>query len=426
MSKYSISHGQTVPMNMFATWEVDRSSPQCIPRVCSLALGRLVIIKELDRDVQSVFIAVKMQGPKRVLRSYEIVLPSNGLLDIQLELTFSLQYPHFVKRDGNLLQIMLQRKKRYKNRAILGYKTLAVANLDMSQIIQSPIVEEHSFDLVSTSKERGGSDVVVAQVNVSSVYSTPTDEGEVSFGRIGKTSETDRSPDADNYSDDETFSSDPEMGSDVNPQEWMDEDNVPKHKERRKVRMSSSSRQQNFIKAKLVALLRKFKQVADEQGLEPNLVQGQADTVPDEVDLDFLYDEIEDLNLSDSCPEVEDNISIVSTPKPKLKPFFDRTSHSSSQTEVCSLRDQVTDVPGYGYYDSNNGSYRRNHGTEATNFHSLQASKYTPAIDQTDSSEDEGSITRRRPSRTRPGLVSDESGSEGGSSTLKLLSLIHI
>lgn len=29
----STSYGQSsVPMNLFATWEVDRSSPQCVPR----------------------------------------------------------------------------------------------------------------------------------------------------------------------------------------------------------------------------------------------------------------------------------------------------------------------------------------------------------------------------------------------------------
>ena len=54
----------------------------------------------------------------------------------ELELTFSLQYPHFVKRGGNRLHVMLQRRKRYKNRAILvGFKTLAVGSVDMSQVI---------------------------------------------------------------------------------------------------------------------------------------------------------------------------------------------------------------------------------------------------------------------------------------------------
>ena len=63
--------------------------------------------------------------------------PHNGgrILDTELELTFSLQYPHFVKRGGNRLHVMLQRRKRYKNRAILvGFKTLAVGSVDMSQV----------------------------------------------------------------------------------------------------------------------------------------------------------------------------------------------------------------------------------------------------------------------------------------------------
>lgn len=75
-----------------------------------------------------------MQSSKRTLRSNEIILPSTGLLDTELELTFSLQYPHFLKREGNKLQIMLQRRKKYKNRTILGYKTLAVGVINMCQV----------------------------------------------------------------------------------------------------------------------------------------------------------------------------------------------------------------------------------------------------------------------------------------------------
>lgn len=36
-------------------------------------------------------------------------------------------------------------------------------------------------------------------------------------------------------------------------------------------------------------------------------------------DLDLLYDSLEVYNQSDSGPEVEDNESLLSTPKPKLK-----------------------------------------------------------------------------------------------------------
>ena len=44
---------------------------------------------------------------------------------------------------------------------------------------------------------------------------------------------------------------------------------------------------------------------------------GQAQVV--EEDLDLLYDSLEVYNQSDSGPEVEDNDSVLSTPKPKLK-----------------------------------------------------------------------------------------------------------
>ena len=45
------------------------------------------------------------------------------------------QYPHFLKRDGNRLQVMLQRRKKYKNRTILGYKTLAIGQINMAQVL---------------------------------------------------------------------------------------------------------------------------------------------------------------------------------------------------------------------------------------------------------------------------------------------------
>ncbi len=100
------------------------------------------------------------QGSKRILRSNEILLPSSGQTETDLQLTFSLQvsvsstvsshpyrlkptlrnlsvslqYPHFLKRDANKLQIMLQRRKRYKNRTILGYKTLALGLINMAEV----------------------------------------------------------------------------------------------------------------------------------------------------------------------------------------------------------------------------------------------------------------------------------------------------
>ncbi|XP_048456415.1 phosphofurin acidic cluster sorting protein 2 [Rhincodon typus] len=96
-----------VPMNLFATWEIDGSSPSCIPRLCSLTLKKLVVVKELDKELTSVVIAVKMQGSKRILRSHEIILPPSGLVETDLALTFSLQVdaPEKLKSSASKFQM---------------------------------------------------------------------------------------------------------------------------------------------------------------------------------------------------------------------------------------------------------------------------------------------------------------------------------
>uniref|UniRef100_A0A8C2I6D1 Phosphofurin acidic cluster sorting protein 2-like n=1 Tax=Cyprinus carpio TaxID=7962 RepID=A0A8C2I6D1_CYPCA len=283
-----------VPMNLFATWEIDRSSPSCVPRLCSVTLKRLIVLKELDKDLNSVLIAVKIQGSKRVLRSNEYALPPSGLMDTELELTFSLQYPHFLKRDANRLQIMLQRRKRYKNRTILGYKTLALGVINMAEVLQHPTDGGQILGLHSNMKEAL---TRVAEISVFSLSSQPIDNEYSS----------DRSPDMDNYSedDDDSYSSGQEGSDDA-----------------------GHTQQPNF-KQKFVALLKRFK-VTDE-------VNPVDQTQEVEEDLDLLYDSLEVFNQSDSGPELEDNESVLSTPKPKLKPFFEGMSHSSSQTEIGSV-----------------------------------------------------------------------------------------
>ena len=108
----------------------------------------------LEPNLSSAVVAVAMKTPHRFLRSNEIPLPPSGTLDIPLQLTFALQvspslrqgsvvmcaslclyqYPHFLKRGGNILQIRAQRRKRYRNTPIGGYKTLAMGTVEMSQV----------------------------------------------------------------------------------------------------------------------------------------------------------------------------------------------------------------------------------------------------------------------------------------------------
>uniref|UniRef100_A0A8C0D6T1 Phosphofurin acidic cluster sorting protein 2 n=1 Tax=Balaenoptera musculus TaxID=9771 RepID=A0A8C0D6T1_BALMU len=289
-----------VPMNLFATWEVDGSSPSCVPRLCSLTLKKLVVFKELEKELISVVIAVKMQ------------------------------YPHFLKREGNKLQIMLQRRKRYKNRTILGYKTLAAGSVDMAEVMQHPSEGGQALSLCSNIKEAA---VKVAEIWIFSLSSQPIDHEDSSMQAGPKAKST------DNYSEeeDESFSSEQEASDDAAQGQDLDEDDFdvgkPKKQRRSIVRTTSMTRQQNF-KQKVVALLRRFK-VSDEV-LDSE--QDPAEHVPEvEEDLDLLYDTLDMENPSDSGPDMEDDDSVLSTPKPKLRPYFEGLSHSSSQTEIGSI-----------------------------------------------------------------------------------------
>ncbi|XP_067277360.1 phosphofurin acidic cluster sorting protein 1 isoform X2 [Pseudorasbora parva] len=317
------SGSMPVPMNLFATWEIDRSSPSCVPRLCSLTLKKLMVLRELDKDLSSVLIAVKIQGSKRVLRSNEYVVPPSGLMETQLELSFSLQYSHFLKRDANCLQIMLQRRKRYKNRTILGFKTLAVGVIDMAEVLQHPTDGQILPLHMKNAPER------VAEISVCSLSSQPIDQEYSHTGAKAKAS--DRSPDLDNYSedDDDSYSSEQEGSDDAaHGQDLYDEDDdirKPKKPRRKMIRTISMTRQPNF-KQKFVALLKRFK-VTDEVLDSDPVDQAQED-------LDLLYDSLE-VYQSDSGPE--DSESVLSTPKPKLRPFFEGMSHSSSQTEISSV-----------------------------------------------------------------------------------------
>uniref|UniRef100_A0A8C9Z1S0 Phosphofurin acidic cluster sorting protein 1 n=1 Tax=Sander lucioperca TaxID=283035 RepID=A0A8C9Z1S0_SANLU len=296
----------SVPMNLFATWEIDRSSPSCVPRLCSLTLKRLMVLKKLGRELSSVVIAVKIQGSKRTLRSNEYLLPPDGLMETDLELTFSLQYAHFLKRDVNRLHVMLQRRKRYKNRTILGYKTLAVGVINMAEVMQRPVHGAHILGLHRNLKDVS---VRAAELSVQGLSSQPIEQEDTGGHHGNKAKASDRSPDTENYweDDDDSFSSEQEVSDDAVPP------------------------QQPKFKQKFVALLKRFK-VTDE------VCSRCCCLVTDQVheDLDLLYDSLEMFNQSDSGPELDDNDSIISTPKPKLRPFFEEIS----QTDTGSVNSQ--------------------------------------------------------------------------------------
>ncbi|XP_055696694.1 phosphofurin acidic cluster sorting protein 2 isoform X3 [Lutzomyia longipalpis] len=392
-----------VPMKLFAAWEVDRTPPNCIPRLCSLTITRLSLLSPLPVDLSSVSLAVKMQSSKRTLRSHEIpvpqsvltanasgaVLSSPPLLETELDLNFSLQYPHFIKRDGNRLLILLQRRKKYKTRTILGYKTLAEGVIRMDAVLQKSM--DMTVELNATGKgSRPG--VTLATLRADRVSSIPVDhdnknnnsvlltdrvneysdedeEGEFSSGeenddpgdgvltgydakrgyakrgsnyrkleRSENDGETEDAPIGQNPGDsDSEFEN---LGKDKGNRAKMSRKLFLNEKLQKYARMDffrpSAGKathyeqtdnfpdatekillQRNF-KQKIVALLKRFK-VPDELDGGVSRHTGRGERV-----LDALYQELESLSCGEgdeSGPDM-DTVSVGSTPKPSLRPFF--------------------------------------------------------------------------------------------------------
>lgn len=107
--------------------------------------------------------------------------------------------------------------------------------------------------------------------------------------------------------------------------------NILKHGKKKSKKCARSLFQQRNFKQKIVSLLKRFK-VPDE--LEGSVAR-RAGGLRGERELDALFQELESLSCGegdDSGPDI-DSISVGSTPKPSLRPFF-----SNSR---CNLPDNI-------------------------------------------------------------------------------------
>ncbi|XP_046971143.1 phosphofurin acidic cluster sorting protein 1 isoform X3 [Vanessa cardui] len=314
-----------VPMKLFAAWEVDRTPSNCIPRLCTLRVTRLRVCGALGEagggaaggaGAGAVTLAARMHSSKRTLRSNDITVPP---MDVELDLCFSLQYPHFVKRDGNRLQIMLQRRKKYKNRTILGYKTLAEGVIRMDQVLQRSMDME--LELTSVGGKVGaGAGQPVARLTITGLASTPVDHDTKNNNTLLITER--------GYSDEE------EEGefSSVEEADDLTYGAAARRRTHRQLAFNKgdlSYTKQRNLKQKFAALLRRFRvpEELSERG-------AARDTHHAQRDIDELFQELESLSCGegeDSGPDQMDTISIGSTPKPSLRPFFSSSRSLANQ-----------------------------------------------------------------------------------------------
>ncbi|XP_047034084.1 phosphofurin acidic cluster sorting protein 2 isoform X2 [Helicoverpa zea] len=375
-----------VPMKLFAAWEVDRTPSNCIPRLCTLRITRLRVCGALGETgggaasgagAGAVILAARMHSSKRTLRSNDIAVPP---LDVELDLCFSLQYPHFVKRDGNRLQIMLQRRKKYKNRTILGYKTLAEGVIRMDQVLQRSMDMELELTGVG-GKVGAAAGQPVAKLTITGLASTPVDhdtknnntllitergysdeEEEGEFSSVEEADEmtygaparrrahrqlafnkTDLSYTKLSRSRDLSFMERERKRQSYIHSKANDRDSDSELENAAAKRKGSRGKlAQRNLKQKFAALLRRFRvpEELSERG-------AARDTHHAQHDIDELFQELESLSCGegeDSGPDQMDTISIGSTPKPSLRPFFsssrslaNQEHHRHSNGDACAV-----------------------------------------------------------------------------------------
>ncbi|XP_052868710.1 phosphofurin acidic cluster sorting protein 2 [Anopheles cruzii] len=391
-----------VPMKLFAAWEVDRTPSNCIPRLCSLKITRLSLLTPLPADLTSLSLAVRMQSSKRTLRSHEIPVPqslgsglnsgltvagggpgsggstagiggsitggagaaggqlhSPPLLETELDLHFSLQYPHFIKRDGNRLLILLQRRKKYKTRTILGYKTLAEGVIRMDAVLQKSM--DMTVELNGSGKA-GRAGLTIATLRATQVTSIPVDQDNKNNNsllvtdRVNEYSDEDEEQEFSSGDDNDEGlsgyaakrnyagkrdsykkfeSGEQEDDGNMLPSNQADSDSDFENMAKEKGSRGKMSRQRNF-KQRIISLLKRFKVPEELEGDVPE--RGPA--LRGKRDLDALFQELESLSCGegDDSGQDMDSLSIGSTPKPSLRPFFENSGkpvltqqHSSIQ-----------------------------------------------------------------------------------------------
>lgn len=220
----------------------------------------------------------------------------------------------------------------------------------MVEVLQRSTISEKTLDLIGHVKDMGKNDII-ARITISSLKSQPIDQDNSNLRR-GKVS-IDR-PDV--YSDDDDFTS-AEDGSDS---ETIEEgNNVLFHRklnDRKSRKLFANNEkfrsvvptnvQQRNLKQKFISLLKKFRLPDSEaydseekfqEALEKELMSSAQE--PPDIDEFFDDEEIDDLDYMTDSGQEFDDVSISSTPKPSLRPFFSScTLVGQDKSYVVSVR----------------------------------------------------------------------------------------
>ncbi|GMT09213.1 hypothetical protein PFISCL1PPCAC_510, partial [Pristionchus fissidentatus] len=344
---HHLSHrgAAAVPQKLFANWEMDRAHTSTVQRVFTLSISRLALFP-CPSQMRSFVITAKLEGYKRSLRSNEIVLGDGGLsaIDLPLDISFTIQYPHFLKHKSNVMQIHVQRKRKYKNRPIPGgFKSVAYGSIDLTAMMQCSSTAKSEIGLwaVSSSKQNAATAMTGESVNsigrmvMQSCATLPLEaEGEGATGG-GKMGNKDKAvelsePDSEISEDDDSdLPNDGVQNSARSGRGQAAGDVRLRDSQRRRKR----AQHKKNMKQRLVNLLKKLR-APDEGGNEA--AASSTAREPTAKELQALFDELDELSDSGNEGVAADEISIVSNPRPALRPYFS----SREQLPLPAIEDE--------------------------------------------------------------------------------------
>lgn len=346
-----ISNTQPIETNTFVQLETENNNHACIPRVCRFRIARIT----LNSENCSVLFGIKLDASKRSIRTADIPLKIdssqkefNHFADVNLN--YNIAYPHFLKKDSNFIYFYVQKRKKLKNRTILGFKTLAFTAIDLSSILQKSFANDlplfyfnNKIPLILNNtnlqnmNNPANSQHIIGSLTIVGLSSLPMDavdlENNFHFNRS-------YSMRCKNSMDNEDLIDDEEMENIDNDKEdcvniklgyisESDAENDIMVMKQSKKELEKVQHPKNFT-SKIMSFIKKLR---NENLLAHNDENEHADEAEEdeEGDYDFEYDSIDqcvsDYDNSDSDNSNADLYSIVSTPKPKLEPYFKNNSN---------------------------------------------------------------------------------------------------
>ncbi|GMR58282.1 hypothetical protein PMAYCL1PPCAC_28477 [Pristionchus mayeri] len=333
-----------VPQKLFANWEMDRAHPSTVQRVFTLSISRLALFP-CPSQMRSLVITAKLEGYKRSLRSNEIVLGDGGVsaIDLPLDISFTIQYPHFLKHKANVMQIHVQRKRKYKNRPIPGgFKSVAYGSIDLSAMLQSgqAAKSECALYAIPTSKQSSGKEqppvTSIGRIVMQSCATLPLDaEGEQGGGaKMNKDKVVELSDDSEISEEEDSDLPNDGLQTGRNGRgQGVSQGAGSEHRLRDSQRRRKRAQHKKNMKQRLVNLLKKFR-VPDEGGNEA--AASSSGREPTAKELQALFDELDELSDSGNEGVAPDEISIVSNPRPALRPYFS----SREQLPLPAIEDE--------------------------------------------------------------------------------------